>query len=727
MVKSYKINWVFDLKKYVKVFNTFIFEGGVHDFYPILNNEKEQFEYYSLEYAIAHLLSEKYCVVFFDHEKQAGKVISDGSGTTTLEQEDNPTKVDEDNVFNSFTFFEKNVVVDGKTVPNPNIELFKEYYKDKYINNISSRDTKKSLHDVSLDSKRIRDAMLEFDERKKNESKYKDCKPFIFIMKNVSRIMTYPGSPNEAENFVLMQLFEATQLFGISSKLFLFVDKMNDLPTWFEAENTNSSIKKIFLPLPNAEYRDAFFNNELINEMELSTIDKEKQITKFIGNTEGFSTRRLLQLKDFIISDKTEEQPSGYSLLSNIEKTVMAFNVGRRDNPWSTQKIKENIDKLDVTILDSVKGQDHIISKIQKQLKAAVTGVAKTSANDRRPRAIFFLAGPTGTGKTELTKTLAKEIFGSEDSIIRFDMSEFREESSDSRLFGAPPGYVGYEAGGQLTKAVKNNPFSIILFDEIEKASPKIWDKFLQILGDGRLTDGKGETVYFTQSVIIFTSNLGITPETNAMILSQDSDLETYEAIDEKLDKVQDEEARKELLDDLFRAVCFKCKVKGINVATSKMPFFEKYFKEFGFGNSYDFFCNFIEKYVLKRIKDYFEIALGRKEVLGRIGEDNILVYHFIDSKIAIQIADKKIKSYCNFLKDEHEKHLDLTITDEAIEFIHERIMVPSVRDLGGRGIVGEVETLLSEPIANFMYIENDSNIKAEIVLIGKELGVRKI
>jgi ATPases with chaperone activity, ATP-binding subunit len=125
------------------------------------------------------------------------------------------------------------------------------------------------------------------------------------------------------------------------------------------------------------------------------------------------------------------------------------------------------------------------------------------------PKGALFFVGPTGVGKTELAKSLAAFLFGDEDACIRFDMSEFNHEHSDQRLVGAPPGYVGYEEGGQLTNAVKRKPFSVLLFDEIEKAHPRILDKFLQILEDGRLTDGKGDTVSFAESVIIFTSNIG--------------------------------------------------------------------------------------------------------------------------------------------------------------------------------------------------------------------------
>ncbi|MDE6289789.1 MAG: AAA family ATPase, partial [Ureaplasma sp.] len=137
----------------------------------------------------------------------------------------------------------------------------------------------------------------------------------------------------------------------------------------------------------------------------------------------------------------------------------------------------------------------------------------------------MFFAGPTGTGKTELSKSIAEFIFGDEKRIIRFDMSEFNHEHSDQRLIGAPPGYVGYDAGGELTNKVKENPFSVLLFDEIEKAHNKILDKFLQILEDGRLTSSQGEIIDFSQTFIIFTSNIGAN---KANVNSSFDDLEKY-------------------------------------------------------------------------------------------------------------------------------------------------------------------------------------------------------
>ena len=175
----------------------------------------------------------------------------------------------------------------------------------------------------------------------------------------------------------------------------------------------------------------------------------------------------------------------------------------------------EKIKNRDVLLRQRLMGQDQAISKTVNIVKRAVSGLSglQHSSGQNKPRGVLFFAGPTGTGKTELTKALAEQLFGDENNCIRFDMSEFAESHADQKLFGAPPGYVGYEAGGQLTNAIKERPFSILLFDEIEKAHPSIMDKFLQILEDGRMTDGQGNTVYFSETLIIFTSNLGITQQ----------------------------------------------------------------------------------------------------------------------------------------------------------------------------------------------------------------------
>jgi len=165
----------------------------------------------------------------------------------------------------------------------------------------------------------------------------------------------------------------------------------------------------------------------------------------------------------------------------------------------------EKLLRMEETLHERVIGQDEAISAISDAIRRSRSGLK----DPKRPIGSFIFLGSSGVGKTELAKALAEFMFDDEDALIRIDMSEFREQHNTSRLFGAPPGYVGYEAGGQLTEAVRRRPYRVILFDEIEKAHPEVWNALLQILEDGRMTDGQGRIVDFRNTVIIMTSNLG--------------------------------------------------------------------------------------------------------------------------------------------------------------------------------------------------------------------------
>jgi ATP-dependent Clp protease ATP-binding subunit ClpC len=195
-----------------------------------------------------------------------------------------------------------------------------------------------------------------------------------------------------------------------------------------------------------------------------------------------------------------------------LDEVVDEDDIGEVVAQWTgipmNQMMETEAEKLlhmEERLHERIIGQEAAISAISDAIRRARSGMK----DPRRPIGSFIFIGPSGVGKTEMAKALAEYMFGDEDALVRLDMSEYREQHTASRLFGAPPGYVGYEEGGQLTEAVRRRPYRVILFDEIEKAHPEVWNALLQILDDGRLTDGQGRTVDFRNSVLIMTSNLG--------------------------------------------------------------------------------------------------------------------------------------------------------------------------------------------------------------------------
>jgi ATP-dependent Clp protease ATP-binding subunit ClpC len=182
-------------------------------------------------------------------------------------------------------------------------------------------------------------------------------------------------------------------------------------------------------------------------------------------------------------------------------------------------------------------GQDQAIKALSQAIRRTRAGLK----DPRRPGGSFIFAGPSGVGKTELSRTLASFLFGDEDALIQLDMSEYSERHTASRLFGAPPGYVGYDEGGQLTEKVRRRPFSVVLFDEIEKAHPDIFNSLLQVLEDGRLTDAQGRTVDFKNTIIIMTTNLGTRDISKSLGLGFANSEDTITNYERMKGKVNDE------------------------------------------------------------------------------------------------------------------------------------------------------------------------------------------
>ncbi|HEX8982272.1 MAG TPA: ATP-dependent Clp protease ATP-binding subunit [Ktedonobacterales bacterium] len=240
-------------------------------------------------------------------------------------------------------------------------------------------------------------------------------------------------------------------------------------------------------------------------ERELNELQQQKEAAALSEEYEKAASLRQQELKLQQKLDEAQAKTKGSPTLM-----VTTEEIAKAVENWTgvpvTQMLESeraNLINLEGDLRKHVVGQDEAISAVARAIRRSRAGMK----DPRRPIGSFLFMGPTGVGKTELARALAAEIFGSPDALIRMDMSEYMEGHTVSRLFGSPPGYVGYDEGGQLTEQVRRRPYSVVLFDEIEKAHPEVFNALLQILDDGRLTDGQGRTVDFKNTVIIMTSN----------------------------------------------------------------------------------------------------------------------------------------------------------------------------------------------------------------------------
>ena len=416
-----------------------------------------------------------------------------------------------------------------------------------------------------------------------------DGAPSALIVDFASRLITRSQALSPAEQ----QLFSRALILSHSARarpagdrrqpyfntVIWIVDKEGDLPDWFLIGNPR--IRHIPIGRPDHLARRTMIGSlmrGLPGAQNAAPSDLEKSINGFVDETEG-----LLLLDLSAIAQLSRSESVSFDRISDA---VRRFKVGVTEDPW--RKISyDKISSADEFVRRRVKGQAHAVTHMLDIVKRAVTGIGQ-SPRGGRPRGVAFLAGPTGVGKTELAKTITSLLFGDDSAYIRFDMSEFSAEHSDQRLIGAPPGYVGYDVGGELTNAIREKPFSVVLFDEIEKAHPRILDKFLQILDDGVLTSGRGDRVYFSEALIVFTSNLGIyTPGPTGERIANVTPEETFDAVKQKV--------RSEI---------------------------EKHFKQ----------------------------VLNRPEILNRIGE-NVIVFDFIRGDVANEIFDQMVDNLLNDVK----------------------------------------------------------------------------
>ena len=393
-------------------------------------------------------------------------------------------------------------------------------------------------------------------------------------------VSTPPAAPaTSAENFQ-----------ALFNPVLWLVNRSQDLPSWLTLDSARVASTVIGQPDYSTRQEAARCLAPMFVGFNAATAEqREKFAATFTDHTDGLTLSAM--------SDIAQLADRQGITLADVDDAVQCFKVGATDNPWKKTYLRQKIANGQTVIESRVRGQERAVTKTIDILMRSVMGLTGAQARGRgsRPRGVLFFAGPTGVGKTELAKALTHLVFGDENAYIRFDMSEFAEEHSGARLLGAPPGYVGYDAGGELTNAVRAKPFSVILFDEIEKAHPRILDKFLQILEDGRLTDGRGDTTYFSEAIIVFTSNLGI--------------------------YVEDEQGRR---------------VQNVHATDAQ---------------------EVVEDRVRQSIQDYFKFRLSRPEILNRLG-DNIVVFGFITPQIGGQIMDGMLANIVARVHEEHKVNL---------------------------------------------------------------------
>ncbi|MDR1607398.1 MAG: AAA family ATPase [Deltaproteobacteria bacterium] len=381
---------------------------------------------------------------------------------------------------------------------------------------------------------------------------------------------------------------------GQFNPIFWVMDKENDLPAWYSLDNPR--VRALPIPRPGHDLRRQVIlavgplikgYNELA---EKEPARHWSLVNRFVDQTDGLFASELISIASLAAKEG--------SPFSRVSEAVRHYKLGVPDNPWSKldrASIVEGYQRLASQVI----GQDKALQLSLDIIKRSIYDLSGSqfSATGQRPKGALFFAGPTGVGKTELAKALTDLIFGSPENYLRFDMSEFNQPHADQRLLGAPPGYAGYDVGGELTNAIKQRPFTLVLFDEIEKAHPKIMDIFLQILDDGRLSSGRGETVYFSDAILVFTSNLGVYRDIPGV-------------------------GREELVNPAqpYEEVCEK---------------------------------------ITGAIYDFFRFQLGRPEILNRIGP-NIVVFDFIRAKQARLIFRKMLDNVLAKLKSTHKIELKL-------------------------------------------------------------------
>lgn len=707
-----QMKWQRDFETYFDLYNTFVFEGLVDDMH-IYDDGNGNIEYCTI--------GQYFDKIYSNHQDPAKKkrvIVYDPT-----ESEEKRFHIYDDN-------YGLELRTDEETGEEKVIYSYDSMKSQHFWDIANDSDLRKLLIDhrssgASLDISKIHYAITEgggrihdieiiekfagiFEAIKNGIFGNDDPEGYLFVIKMTSRLVARDGAGdniNDEELMIFRQLLSIAQsMHGGNevvkkNKLVILINKTQDVPKWFASETENPYLKMIKIEKPSERDKLSFldemveagcFGQDFVNKYnEQKDPDGKRRgdiQKKFLGYTSDFGMLSLLNYKNYLLEEPLNDH-------SKIGYSINNFVLGHVDNPWDDDQNIIEMLKIKEKVSEKLIGQDNALQAAQDIIARAALGVDRAE-NPNAPRVVLFLAGPTGTGKTELCKQLAEIIFGSEDRIVRFDMSEYGQEESDQKLFGAPPGYVGYEEGGKLTNAIKKEPFSLVLFDEIEKAHRSILDKFLQILGDGRLTDGHGETVRFTDCIIVITSNAGV-------VSLADRNL-TQEEIDKKMNG----DVKPEGEMDMNAVVALENQMieqrrldKNGNIAKDAL----------------DEIYERVKEHLRYNVKSYFNCFLGRPELYGRV-EDSMVYYNYIGRGAVKPIAKSKMKAVVKTVKEELDAQ-DVTFDEAVLDGIAKFCQDTKVRSLGARGVIKSTGKLFSTSLSRELmgYYDGTKGTRADL------------